>query len=557
MRVEDQRTAHQNAANAWASLQACLIGAPLQPGEDLTLRVHRVEVNRDPVPRGMSPSDMNDRWPYRCGAHAVALRDAVATFDPSGTPEHRLRDAAEAARRNLTQGQTETGLLRGHQPTFVEALWTAARDAHLPAGRATGPAAPAVSPMLLRTDFHALFTDTAGGEPIILATDRTPGTALHVAMSQHQLYGCEFLAGSDAAHAFQTARCAAMGVPIAGSQIDVSVFDADDRFQGFPPVRVGTGNDVRVAGLPGSTATAGDARPFVFRGSITDDGEVTLVDSNGTDVDAAADSGRWHIARARANGAAGFRGALTLPEASSRPDVLPDRLLYLASSEPGHGPGRVALFSRALTDNAGGLGPAVDAGTVLEDTRIAGRCRMGQDLAVALTAPGKLLVALSFGGGWQQLAQFDGHFNAINCGEHSAAITWVEARPPSIHQVRCTATGCTESQAGVASLSTVITAAGGSPQIADLDGTVLVVWSPSEGGLRMRMAPLAQLNDAHDVVLYDDHAHLGGWALTPTLYARRNNAVVAFIDGEHENDKQPFAIRIGRDGTFSAVTAAH
>jgi hypothetical protein len=498
---------------------------------------------------------MNDRWPYRCGAHAATLRDSLAAFDGPTTGEQHLRTAADTARRNLTQGQTETAQLRAHQPTYFDALWGAAREAHLPDGTATGPAAPTPSAMLLRTDFHALFTDSNGGDPMILGTDRTPGIALHVAMAQHQLFGCDF-PGGDAAHAFTTAHCVALGVPIAGSQVDVSVFDADDGFHGFPPVRVGTGNDIRVTGLPGSTATTGDARPYAFRGSVTDDGDITMVDSAGADFDSAADSGRWRLGRTRSTGAAGFRGAFTLPQSSSRPDVLPDRVIYLASSEPGHGPPRVALFSRALGANGGALGPAVDAGTVLEETRIAGHCSMGNDLAVALTAPGKLLIALSFGGGWQHLSQFDGHYNAINCGEHTMAVTWVDQRPPAIHQVRCSATGCTASQTGVPSLASVITAAGGSPQIADVDGNVLIVWSPQEGGLRMRMAPIAQINDARDVVLYDDHAHLGGWALTPTLYARRGNAVVAFVDGEHETDKQPYAIRIAHDGTFAAVTPA-
>ena len=83
-------------------------------------------------------------------------------------------------------------------------------------------------------------------------------------------------------------------------------------------------------------------------------------------------------------------------------------------------------------------------------------------------------------------------------------------------------------------------------------------WTPIQiDPLITHKLPLAQINDARDVVLYDDHAHLGGWALTPTLYARRGNAVVVFVDGQHETDKQPYAIRIAHDGTFSAVTPAH
>jgi hypothetical protein len=146
----------------------------------------------------------------------------------------------------------------------------------------------------------------------------------------------------------------------------------------------------------------------------------------------------------------------------------------------------------------------------------------------------------------------------VSCTGDSATATWVDARSPTIHQIRCTPTSCAPAEARPASLASVITRGGDGLQIADLGGRVLLVWSPAEGGLRMRLAPLAELDAAHDVVLYDAHTHRGGWVQNLALFARRYAAVAFFVDAERDaNAGRPYAIRIDSTGAFRAVAPEH
>lgn len=554
MKVTARDLAVHTAATSWNSLQRCLIGPPLAAGENVTLRLHKVEVDRDPLPQGGSASDTNERWPYRCAVHATTLRDALAGIEPMDATQQRLHDAAEHVRLNLTHGQLETTNIRTHEPTVFDALWDAASHVQLPTpGAYTGPAAPVVSTMLTRDDFHPLFAHTGAGEVQILASDRTPAASLHVAIAQGDAYGCQFASAPDAEHNLATAHCAPLGTTVAGGQTDAVMFDAVDAYTSYPPVRIGTGRDAKVSGL--GTATVAEARPWAFRGAVSANGTISLIDSNNAEADDAAATGHWRLTQTHA-GAAGFRGALTLPPESSRPDILPDRVLYLASSEPGHGPPRVGLFSRALSDGVAPLGATTDAGTVVEDSRIAGHCRTTHALGVAIGAPHALIMMMSYGNAWRPPQTFDGHFDTLNCTETDVVATWTDARPPTIHQVRCNASGCTASQERVPSLSSVWGRTGGTPEVADLDGNILMVWSPEEGGLRMRLAPVGHINDARDVVLYDDHGHQGGWVQAPNIFVRGTTAVVVFTDAERDTDKHAFAVRIQQNGAFSAVAPA-
>ncbi|MEI8258945.1 MAG: hypothetical protein WCJ30_25020, partial [Deltaproteobacteria bacterium] len=151
MKTTERDHALHDAATAWNGLQKCLIGAPLAAGENATQRLHRVEVNRDPVVAGGTATDVNDRWPYRCTVYSTNLRDAASALEPGDAAMHRLRAAAERVRGNLVRGQIETGALRTHEATAVDALWEAAAPVQLPPpANYTGPAAPPVSSMLVR-----------------------------------------------------------------------------------------------------------------------------------------------------------------------------------------------------------------------------------------------------------------------------------------------------------------------------------------------------------------------------------------------------------------------
>ena len=69
-----------------------------------------------------------------------------------------------------------------------------------------------------------------------------------------------------------------LGIDPPGPEIDVSLFDADDAYEPFPPVRIGSGRNATVTGLaPGAPLS----RAFAYRGSVTRDGVVTILDGGG------------------------------------------------------------------------------------------------------------------------------------------------------------------------------------------------------------------------------------------------------------------------------------
>ena len=554
MRNDDRRQAERGAATSWASLQHCLIGPALQPGEDLMWRVHRVEVNRDAVAANANAQSLRTHWPYRCAAHALALHTALDLLGATDAPHRRLEAAAARAHERLITGLVDTERDPHLPRTYLDDLWAAAAAVHFTAPAAiTGEAAPAPAALLRRSDLVDLVHATSGGAATVAASDHTPAGGLSLLFGAATPFGCRFASG------LATAHCTAVTAG-AAPLVDPSFFEVDDARPGFPPLRVGEAASARAYGLD---ADGSDpvARPYVYRGRLDADGTASWIDSAGHPVDEAAETGRWRITRM--HGATRSVAALTLPEGASRPDFAGDRVVYIAASEARHGAARIGLFGRPLVEGSEVLGHTEDLGEVQEDARIVGSCRTLGFNAVVAAAPTDVAVwigharhAADDSGGSSAGAHGGSHPQnvGITCGEHDATATWADDHGTTVRQIHCTTAPSAACHAvegpGVSAMRAR------SPwALADLDGKVLVVWATAGGGLRMRLAPIDALAQARDVAIYDDSHHQGGLVNNLTLYVRHGAAVAEFSDQvAGDTAWHAFAIRIGSDGSVRPVT---
>lgn len=139
-------------------------------------------------------------------------------------------------------------------------------------------------------------------------------------------------------------------------------------------------------------------------------------------------------------------------------------------------------------------------------------------------------------------AAIDG--GGVSCAGGSAARTWHVERGSlaEVHQVRCTAEGCTHQYTkvrglGVKSLWLATT----------LGDKVLLVFRGTLGEVRMRMAPLADLGKTVDTVIMDSPEY-GGPEVGESHVLASASAVVVLFRGE-----SLFGLRIGADGKHQVV----
>ena len=214
MQASERARTLTTASTAWRSLSRCLTGdAPLAAGEEVTWRVHRIELAREPVAPDAGEAATAGAWPYRCAPFATTLRDSLRAVSGADAAQRRLASLAERMRADLVLGRPGTLRPPEGQPAPLDELFAAATAAHLPAaGAPTGAPPPTpVQGVLTRAELRPLFATRADVETQVVSGDRTPGQGLRVLVSHGNLFGCRFRAGGDAASELATARCSSPG----------------------------------------------------------------------------------------------------------------------------------------------------------------------------------------------------------------------------------------------------------------------------------------------------------------------------------------------------------
>ena len=134
--------------------------------------------------------------------------------------------------------------------------------------------------------------------------------------------------------------------------------------------------------------------------------------------------------------------------------------------------------------------------------------------------------------------------HSFSCSDGAATVTWRSPRPgsDSIHQLHCTPSGCRRKEVTIEGLDVKVwwlaTALG---------ARTLLVWRARGGELRMRLAPLADLPRAEDVLLMDSAEH--GGPATADLEAFVGSSAVVFLF----RDVGYQGLRINGDGDFGSL----
>jgi len=139
-------------------------------------------------------------------------------------------------------------------------------------------------------------------------------------------------------------------------------------------------------------------------------------------------------------------------------------------------------------------------------------CRAGRTVVARARLAASSAVSFWLGDRWTEPVTAPSMSGVLSCHQSEAAITEVRRAgdnplSTTVAHHHCTPAGCqsklikmSELMAGQVGLapSSLVSAI-------DLDGKLLVVWAAGQrGGVRMRLAPAAQIAKAADVVIYDD-----------------------------------------------------
>lgn len=471
----------------------CMLGAQLAPGETATARLRRIEAGlpeRTVAPAQTSPESA---WPLRCRAdldHAhMALTHPAFARDPA------------AARLDAVVLRARTDPSPADAPDLVDQLLVAA-------SQAGSPAVPR----------------------------RFPAPGLHVAPPPATPLTAESLAPLPV-----RVRSAPDELP--GGEtgtLRLSFFD--------PRAPAWTCAFAPLHGEPLREARCGEVRPGVV--SVTRDevprGPGTLRTQRGR-------FDRFELLRPVPGGDPDLTA---LPYSIQTVGLFGDQLVWVTSHR---------WYAQTVPPGRAPLGPPVDLGEVAGASPELQTCQTATALVVGVKTFDAALddrrswraMAAREAGGWKRTpgrAVVD-VAATLTCQGHAGTWTWFDRHV--VTQVRCNADRC-ETQAS--ERMTLPWDVGGALYAADLGGRALVLGLGTTPGpltgrsvasVRMRMAPLAALASAADVVLFSDAAHDGAPVADVAVFARDGVALILLAG----DDPLPYrVIRLDALGNFAPVT---
>jgi hypothetical protein len=521
------RASQEREAKAWATLQRCLVGdEPLAAGERPHARLRRIQLTAVGI---AWRAKGQDAWPGWCSPHAHALHEALREAGHAQEGQKDLSYWAEHLGKQLHDHpypETDIGVL-------ADALWLAAGTQGLSAAAPDEvPAVPAAAtPLTVETlpqaaavsravfPFDRVHDERVSGEALRLLVEESPTAAPFV---------CTARAGDDA--------LACVSVPSSVKDVHVRMLGAAE--PGAAPL---------LFAVPSGEAG-------IFRaadGSLFDEAASYggLVRADGFAAELAWDKLRQQFRLRRGRAGQPPRDTsfkLDGVQDDAQVAMLWDAVVWAAND---------AVSVRHVLDGDAPMGAAavvapVPEGGVASSSPLRA-CKTAQAMGLYVHGVESDTVTIDTGERWSTPATFgaiSGRAEALTCRGTELTFTalramreagWIEG---SVTQVRCTPGACTPKTTTLAkvfpdakeTMPVGLAAAG-------LDDKLLLVWQAGHvGGLRMRLAPQEAIEQAPDVVLYDDWTEEGtlgpantllGWR----LFARGTFAVllVSTVNGLH------------------------
>lgn len=501
---------------SWSATHACLLGAPLKERETVSERIRNIQlaVVGTPVERRSKPGEQ--AWPLRCAPIAHDLAEHARAAGGDYAPLH-------ATAEGLTKALMTDASASSTFHEQAEKLWADAAKAKLAAAAAPGTAAaPKPAAALGYEAFQAVPKFLSGSFSVSSVRHGAHEPTATFVIDQPDLPGGPHLC---AAGATGNARCSKVaaaatklspGLRLIGHVDEGArpyLFAGDHGQSGI--LRPDTGEPVSSAFVLGARS-AKDGSLWAFLRGGPRDAKLLFVSAAGAKSERPGprDLGGDALASAALVG-----DWISFRTGSKPPLRLAFRKLPEKNGEPG-APVEVGEIDEALPGDAPpepmrrqakkAPPPSPDA----EDERAAATCAAGETLAVRFRGPKGDAVSLFQAGRWSPPLKSPSGGGLLTCRKGEATSTKVtpimeqDKNWASISHVKCNLAGCTATNVSMKDLLPGLVEAAPiddkSALAVDVDGKLLVVWNAGYvGGIRMRMAPPAQIKEAEDTVLVD------------------------------------------------------
>jgi hypothetical protein len=516
---------NNDASKSWSSLAVCVVGdAASKPTPERMKQLRATQLSNAGKP------DKADAWPTRCATYANQLYAALDGSGPSAGFKRSLQS-------KLGCGSDKPSCVLNNDTvtTLVSDLWDQAKAAELkfePVGSIPKPEVT-LQPLMTKADWSPLLKQAGQVVGPQLTADGRVQLLVKTSGARMRPWGCEIKPG------FTEAQC----------------FSANEKVPQLPPQSIQLVNDPKgfyAAGLTEDGLAAFDLRTGetgVARGITGNIFHEGLAVERG-------ENDKGYAAFVLAKGKASKPIELPVKADAGAPISLGDQIVWL---ETEGGPALVvkAVKGTKIVDRANIKGKFAGAFHT---------CQHGQMQAVATWAghtgqhgakPNSGASATQFAisifnnGTWSKAAEAELPFNRVVeselvCSANGASVVWAEnvdggAR---IAQLSCTANGCKLADAKVSGLESRWWWT-----VGPIGDKVLIMWRAALSEARMRLAPIAQLAEAKEQVLFDDQDHGGPKAGEALSVYSENAALLIF------KDEPPVALTVQADGSTHVLTA--
>lgn len=519
------------AGKAWSSLSICAMGKAAQGEPAERMKQLRLIQLSNPDATSSGNDKKADAWPGRCATYANQLYAALETSGKQASLKRSMQSKLGCSDAKPSCVLNSDTLL-----TLTGELADGAKAAELKLEAVPGVKEPEVTVQLPITTADWQPVSKAGNQ--LVGPEQTSDGSVHWLLKssgeRQRPTGCTFTPSS------KQVECAATNekVPALPPQSIQLVSDDKELFvaglteEGQKAFSLKSGDMVAARGLAGNLIRDGVA---VERGE-GDKGFATILISKG---------------KAAKPVELKSKGTITQPLS------LGNQIVWL---EPGES--STALVAKILKGNRLMDGPTL-SGKFSGPFHI---CRSksvtalatwaghnGQRAAKPNAGSDGTQVTITFysDGAWSKPAEAKIPFkraieSELVCSASGATMAWAEPAESGIQvgQLTCNKDGCKTADAKIANITSRWWWS-----VGPVGDKVLVMWRADLGEARMRLAPLGQLDQAKDVVLFDDPDHGGPKAGEAVSVFTPEAALLLF------KQEPPVALAITSDGSAKIVSA--
>jgi hypothetical protein len=511
---------------SWNALSTCLAGpAALEPLVARVSQLRLIELGNS------STANSKTGWPARCGASADDLYAALGTDSEGALLKSKLHQRLACAdTKGSCSPPTDSSLI-----SVATELWEAAASAGLKTESAPGVAAPeaAPAPLLAAASWKSFSDKPMSLVGPLLTPDGRAIVLLKASEGRTRPRGCEFSAGFSKVACFDghadVPELPAQSVDLVSDLTSVYAAGLTDKGLIAYDLKTGQKSDVRGTG----------ALHLVRDGLAVEHGE--------------KDQGFQVVLLS--GGKAGKPTKLPLTAPVGDPLALSNQVVFLAQSGANSEFVAKSLVGGRLKDVATEQGRFEGAlHSCRRDSTLGVAAfgpRAGQHNAKATGGDGKTQVTVTLfqGGAWSKPSSVTIPFergieSELVCTKTGASLAYAQAVDGGVQvgRVDCDASGCKTSEAKLPGIESKWWWA-----VGPLGDKLLVMWRGALGETRFRLAPVAALPAAKDIVAFDapDFGGPNAGELSP-IYSE-DGALLIF------RGEAPVAVHVAPEGALRVV----